>query len=92
MKYKYNQTILLVAFALSTCTSVNKLFAQPFSPHSSPMSKLETGFITIPDSIQTSVYWYWLNDNISKQGVINDLEAMKKVGINKGIYWQYRIG
>ena len=83
MKYKYNQTILLVAFALSTCTSVNKLSAQPVSLHLSPMSKLETGFNTIPDSIQTSVYWYWLNDNISKQGVINDLEAMKKVGINR---------
>lgn len=82
MKYKCHQTILL--FALTTFTSINKLFAQPVSsPHSLSMSKLETGFITIPDSIQTSVYWYWLNDNISKQGVINDLEAMKKVGINR---------
>jgi hypothetical protein len=44
---------------------------------------IETGFITVPDDIQTSVYWYWLSDNISKEGVIKDLEAMKRVGINR---------
>ncbi len=44
---------------------------------------LENGFITPPDSIQTSVYWYWISDNISKEGVINDLHSMKKAGINR---------
>lgn len=44
---------------------------------------LESGFITPPDSIQTSVYWYWISDNISKEGVINDLHSMKKAGINR---------
>ncbi|MCR8556723.1 glycoside hydrolase family 2 [Mucilaginibacter sp. BJC16-A38] len=44
---------------------------------------IEAGFITAPDSIQTSVYWYWLSGNVSKQGVVEDLEAMKKVGINR---------
>jgi hypothetical protein len=45
--------------------------------------KLAEGFITPPDSIQTSVYWYWISDNISKEGVVNDLHAMKKAGINR---------
>jgi hypothetical protein len=49
----------------------------------SNFKSIETGFITIPDDIQTSVYWYWLSDNISKEGVIKDLEAMKRVGINR---------
>lgn len=44
---------------------------------------LESGFVNPPDSIQTSVYWYWLNDNISKEGVVKDLQSMKKVGINR---------
>jgi hypothetical protein len=48
-----------------------------------PMADVERGFKTIPDSIQTSVYWYWISDNISKQGVIKDLESMKAVGINR---------
>ncbi|MGC9356052.1 MAG: hypothetical protein ACP5D9_19550 [Mariniphaga sp.] len=25
---------------------------------------LESGFIVPPDSVQTSVYWYWISDNI----------------------------
>ncbi len=45
--------------------------------------KLETGFINPPDSIQTSVYWYWISDNISKEGVVKDLNSMKKAGINR---------
>ncbi len=44
---------------------------------------LEKGFQTPPDSVQTAVYWYWLDNYISKEGVVKDLEAMKRVGINK---------
>lgn len=44
---------------------------------------LESGFIAPPDSIQTSVYWYWISNNVSKEGVIKDLQAMKKAGINR---------
>ncbi|HEU4555415.1 MAG TPA: glycosyl hydrolase [Chitinophaga sp.] len=44
---------------------------------------LQNAFAHIPDTVQTSVYWYWISDNISKEGVIKDLEAMKKVGINR---------
>ncbi|WP_224746342.1 glycosyl hydrolase [Mucilaginibacter glaciei] len=51
--------------------------------HSNSFKAIETGFITIPDSVQTSVYWYWISGNISKDGVIKDLEAMKNVGINR---------
>lgn len=46
-------------------------------------SNLSSGFVTPPDSIQTSVYWYWISDNISKEGVIKDLQSMKKAGINR---------
>lgn len=44
---------------------------------------LSSGFLTPPDSIQTSCYWYWISNNISKEGVIRDLQAMKKAGINR---------
>ncbi len=45
--------------------------------------EMETVFVNPPDSIQTSVYWYWISDNISKEGVENDLISMKKAGINR---------
>lgn len=41
------------------------------------------GFQSPSDTLQTSVYWYWISGNISKDGVIKDLEAMKKAGINR---------
>jgi len=48
-----------------------------------PSASLESGFKTPPDSIQTSVYWYWISDNISKEGVEKDLYSMKEAGINR---------
>ena len=57
--------------------------AQPKARSRINMSALEQGFQNIPDTIQTSVYWYWVSGNISHEGVIKDLEAMKKVGINR---------
>ncbi len=45
--------------------------------------KRETGFVTPPSSVQTGTYWYWIEGNISKEGVEKDLEAMKAAGINR---------
>lgn len=45
--------------------------------------KIQQSFFSPPDSVQTSIYWYWISDNISKEGVEKDLEAMKRVGINR---------
>ena len=49
----------------------------------SPWTALQEGFQTPPDSVRVAVYWYWLDNNISKEGVIKDLEAMKRVGITR---------
>jgi hypothetical protein len=44
--------------------------------------KLADDFASPPDTMTTGVYWYWMSDNISKEGVIKDLQAMKQAGIN----------
>ena len=44
------------------------------------VNDLVKGFISPPDSIQTSVYWYWLSDNVSEEEVVKDLLSMKKIG------------
>lgn len=46
-------------------------------------NSIEQNFHQIPDQNKLAVYWYWMSDNISKEGVIKDLKAMKKVGINR---------
>lgn len=55
----------------------------PFALGAQQMSKLETGFVKPADDVQTSIYWYWISDNISEEGVIKDLRSMKEVGINR---------
>jgi hypothetical protein len=69
---------IVIGLAIVLCSSIQTKAQYKLKP-----LKLETGFAVPPDSIQTSVYWYWISDNISKTGVIKDLEAMKKVGINR---------
>lgn len=67
--------LLRTAFCL---LSGSALFA--CGPTKEPLTRqtLEAGFVTPPDSIQTSVYWYWMSNNLSKEGVVKDLQAMKK--------------
>ena len=52
-----------------------------FGPNES-FKKIEKVFKK-PDDMKLAVYWYWVNDHISKEGVVKDLEAMKQVGINR---------
>ena len=58
---------------------------------SSKGDELSRQFRQLPDSQRMAVYWYWMSDNISVEGVQHDLEAMKKVGITRayiGNIWQ----
>ena len=42
---------------------------------------LENEFIHPPSSAKPQVFWFWMNGNISKEGITLDLEAMQRVGI-----------
>ncbi len=70
-------------FALITAICLFFITSCQSSPSSGDFSAIERGFVTIPDSVQSSVYWYWINDNISKEAVVKDLQSMKKAGINR---------
>jgi hypothetical protein len=45
------------------------------------LNDLAGDFVNPPDSARPWVYWFWLNGNITKEGVTADLEAMQRVGI-----------
>ena len=53
---------------------------------------LEKGFINPPDSAKPWVYWFWLNGNLSKDGVTADLEAMKRAGIGGALIMEVDAG
>jgi hypothetical protein len=42
---------------------------------------LSSQFVTPPQSAQPWVYWFWLNSNLTREGITADLEAMKAAGI-----------
>ncbi len=42
---------------------------------------LEGAFRTPPDSAQPWVYWFWIDGNITRNGITADLEAMHRAGI-----------
>lgn len=42
---------------------------------------LKSEFVNPPPAARPWVYWFWLNSNITKEGITADLEAMQRVGI-----------
>lgn len=73
---KLSKLILMLPLALAP-------LAGQAAPKGGSHAALAAGFVAPPDSVQTSVYWYWLSGNVSKEGVVKDLEAMKRAGINR---------
>jgi hypothetical protein len=49
---------------------------------------LAESFYAPPDSAKPWAYWWWLNGNVSKEGITRDLEEMKRQGINGVLIFQ----
>ena len=62
---------LLTVLTLATLSALNLTAA----------NELQRGFSQPPDAARPWVYWFWLNGNITSNGITADLEAMKRVGI-----------
>ncbi len=77
--YQTIKTLCLIVFLLQC----ELQFTHAVTKRETTFTQIESGFRAIPDSMQTSIYWYWMSDNISKEGVVKDLKAMKSVGINR---------
>ena len=45
----------------------------------------EQGFANPPAQTKPWCYYYWISDNISKEGITRDLEAMSRVGIGEAL-------
>ncbi len=56
------------------------------------MVRMRESFRNVPDETPLAVYWYWVSDNISEEGVVKDLESMKEAGINRAFIGNIGIG
>jgi len=46
-----------------------------------PSVNLEKDFLDPPGYARARAYWWWLEGNVSKEGILHDLTEMKRVGI-----------
>lgn len=46
---------------------------------------MAAGFSAPPPETRPWCYWYWISDNLSKDGITRDLEAMARVGIGEAL-------
>ena len=67
---------VITCIALATLLSGQQAMANNFD-------KIQKTFIATPKDQPLAVYWYWIDGNMSEEGVVKDLQAMKKVGINR---------
>lgn len=72
MKLITRRLLQCAAIGLILCLSITPIAAE---------DTLAKGFQSPPTSARPWVYWFWLNGNITKDGITADLEAMKRVGI-----------
>jgi hypothetical protein len=66
--------ISTLASALAAITLLSPATADP----------LASGFANPPARAAPWCFYYWISDNISKEGITKDLEAMKRIGIGIG--------
>ncbi len=54
--------------------------------------ELEQQFAAPPDAARPWVYWYFMDGNLTREGLTADLEAMKAAGIGGAIFLEVNIG
>jgi len=69
-----NAILFFIALIATNCATSDKISPENFQ-------NIQTGFITPQDTNSVWCYWYWIGDDISKEGITKDLKAMKEVGI-----------
>lgn len=80
---KITRLAAITLAALSTLTTVSRDTGWPTYPVGNlNRSELERSFAN-PADVQTSCYWYWISGNVSPEGVVEDVRAMKRAGINR---------
>ncbi len=54
--------------------------------------KLKEAFVNPPDAARPGVYWYFMDGNLSREGMTKDLESMKAAGIGNALFLEVNVG
>ncbi|HTN05961.1 glycosyl hydrolase [Agriterribacter sp.] len=80
---------LIAVLLWSGCT---KKTAAPAQTDISGMPALKAGFLHPPQWARPGVYWYFMDGNLSEEGMTKDLESMSKAGIGNLIFLEVNVG
>ncbi|HRP54929.1 glycosyl hydrolase [Agriterribacter sp.] len=58
----------------------------------SGIQALRSGFVKPPDAARPGVYWYFMDGNLSEEGMTKDLESMAAAGIGNLIFLEVNVG
>jgi len=53
---------------------------------------LREAFVSPPDSARPGVYWYFMDGNLDREGMTQDLESMVDVGIGNLVFLEVNVG
>jgi len=81
-----SQTVISLTIVLFILSSVM------LSCTRSSTDTLKEEFKNPPGSAKPGVYWYFMDGNLSREGMTKDLQSMKDVGINSVIFLEVGIG
>lgn len=73
----------LALLAVIASLALQSAHAEAVSNNSLPGNKLLASFANPPLETRPGCYWYWLDNQVSKEGITKDLEAMSRVGIGR---------
>lgn len=78
--FKFARPVLLAGliFACNFCNPSGKLSPEDYA-------RIQEGFTTPHDTNKLWCYYYWIGDDISREGVTRDLEAMKEFGLGAAL-------
>ena len=89
VKSMFSKTTLLI-LALSVLNSSSG--EDNFDTSAARTQKLEQQFLQPPAAAKPWVYWYFMDGNLTHDGMMADLAAMKKAGIGGAIFLEVNIG
>jgi len=75
-------SLSIVVVVLLSCSGENAVTKQ----------QLKAGFENPPNSARPGVYWYFMDGNLSREGMTADLESMKDVGIGHLVFLEVDVG
>ena len=87
-----NKRIKTVIISIYFVIAALLFYGCGIKPVQSDIKTLKEAFLNPPDSARPGVYWYFMDGNLSKDGMTKDLESMKKAGIRNVIFLEVNVG